>query len=86
MKLDVAAPARCPCRRRVWMSGVYERTTPSVDFDHTMRSVVKRAGEGVGGRDPRVDRERGAGASAYATCHALQLFAAHDARDEILGQ
>jgi hypothetical protein len=28
--------------------------------------VVNQAGEGVGGRDPRVDRERGAGASAYA--------------------
>ena len=47
MMLDVAAPARCACRRRVWMSVGYERTTLSVDFDHMMRSVVNRAGEGL---------------------------------------
>ena len=57
MKLDVAA---------VRLPGGYERTTPSVAFAPTMRSEVNRAGEGVGRRDPRVDRERGPGVSIHA--------------------
>jgi hypothetical protein len=64
MKLDVAGPVRSPSAGL--NVGGYERTTPSVAFDPAMRPDVNRAGEEVGGRDPRVDRERGAGASAYA--------------------
>jgi hypothetical protein len=45
MKLDVASPMRLPSAGLD--VGGYERTTPSVDFDHTMRSVVNRTGEGL---------------------------------------